>query len=577
MLDKKRIYISKNNEWNKYILKDYKSNRKLAIEEIKNGIILPARYYGKPAGSYEGGVCSADFKYIAGVERDSRTSKAFPRYYGMGKSYEVDGQEIVCSDENVIFGGGLIGHFGHFMLESLPGRLWYILEHPEDKRKVAFVMIIQQCEWFYQFFELLGIEKDRIIMINEPTQFANITVPEECVHSWYNFTDEYKEVYCKIVQKANELCDGKKIYPKIYLGHRKWNRGSECVGEENFEVFFEHIGYKVIEPQDYTVSEQIYMISNADEIVTTMGSLAHFELFAKDNAKFIMLTREYKSCIVAQCLVNQARGIDWYIVNANNNFLPANRTYGPVNMAFTDDFKEFCANELNINCDDILRDLPIKSFTDDYIKSWVEYYSIENNYKKICNMSVFDILNRMSYELLDKKLEKPQFEGKNDINKLRHDIGKMALNMCAVQNMIVEQNQMLRNIDSIVSYPICDIHVSNKGWIQNYNFSEIYAGHQIEAIRIENSKITIEVSVYSEKYGWMTSKDGCTIGTMGKGIPIQKIKMRCVSEEARIYYRVAANGKWQEWNCDGDESEVFEKIEGIQVYLMRKNNTGEKQ
>lgn len=355
-MDKKRIYISKDNEWEKYISKEYRSDRKLVVDQIYNGIILPPRYYGRPAGSYEGGVCDENFKYVAGVERECRSSKAFPRYYGMGKSYEVDKADIFYRDEHVIFGGGLIGHFGHFMLESLPGRLWYIIEHPEDKRKIAFVTIKQQYNWFYEFFNLLGIEKNRIIMIDRPTQFASVTVPEECIHSWYNYTDEYKKVYREVAKRANECCRDKKLaYSKIYLGHRKWGQGSDCIGESNFENFFENMGYKVIEPQDYTVAEQIYMVNNADEIVTTMGSLAHFALFAKPNAKFIMLTREYKSCIVAQCLVNQASETDWYIVNVNNNFLPANRTYGPVNMALTEDFKEFCRDELNIRNDFTIR------------------------------------------------------------------------------------------------------------------------------------------------------------------------------------------------------------------------------
>ena len=86
-------------------------------------------------------MCDEKFNYVAGVEREERTSKAFPRFFGMARSYLVDNSQIIHIDEDVIFGGGLIGHFGHFMLESISSRLWYVIEHPEDKRKIAFVSI----------------------------------------------------------------------------------------------------------------------------------------------------------------------------------------------------------------------------------------------------------------------------------------------------------------------------------------------------------------------------------------------------------------------------------------------------
>mgnify|MGYP004501243305 CR=1 FL=1 len=50
----KRLYISKENDWSKYIENDYKSSRRLSIDVVKNGIILPARYFGTPVGVMKG-------------------------------------------------------------------------------------------------------------------------------------------------------------------------------------------------------------------------------------------------------------------------------------------------------------------------------------------------------------------------------------------------------------------------------------------------------------------------------------------------------------------------------------------
>ena len=54
------------------------------------------------------------------------------------KSYSVERQDIVEPDEDVIFGGSLIGHFGQFMVDALP------------------------ISWFDDFFRLMGIDFARI-------------------------------------------------------------------------------------------------------------------------------------------------------------------------------------------------------------------------------------------------------------------------------------------------------------------------------------------------------------------------------------------------------------------------------
>lgn len=136
-----RIWISQSDKWKKCSEVDYFSNRELEVLELKDGIVLPAKYYGNPAGTYMGGVCNSKFEHIAGVERESKKSKGFPGYYGMANSYTVEDSELQKDEESVIFGGALIGHFGHFMLESISARLWYVISNPDDLRKIVFVSI----------------------------------------------------------------------------------------------------------------------------------------------------------------------------------------------------------------------------------------------------------------------------------------------------------------------------------------------------------------------------------------------------------------------------------------------------
>lgn len=335
-------------------------------------------------------------------------------------------------------------------------------------------------------------------------------------------------------------------------------------GEEKIEKFFESIGYKIIEPEEYSIAEQIYMVNNAQEIVTTMGSLAHFALVAKPKTRFVMLTREYKSCIVAQCLVNQASDVDWYIVDMNNNFLPANRAYGPVNMEFTLEFQSFCNEVLGVKID-----LPISKDIE-YIKKWVEYYSIEDNLKKINKLTVFDILNRMSVGILGKKLDKSKLKTWNEVENEKYQIGLERKNMrlALVKKKLAEVTESIKNLDDNLYFPICDIHVSGIGWILNYNFSTIYKGRKIEAIRIRPNE-NITYSVFSENYGWKNFSNDEYVGTVGKSIPIQMVKISCKGQDTSVTYRVASQGKWGDWCHDGEETEKYCFIEGIQIVISK--------
>ena len=128
----KRLYVQNVEGWKK-ILSDGKfSSRKLGVKVVDNGIILPARKH-EVKRSYTGGVCDKNFNFIAGYTR--KANGKLNHSVQLDSAYEVARDDIVQLDEDVIFGGVLNGHFGHFLTENCC-RLWYVLQHPELKLKV---------------------------------------------------------------------------------------------------------------------------------------------------------------------------------------------------------------------------------------------------------------------------------------------------------------------------------------------------------------------------------------------------------------------------------------------------------
>lgn len=140
MKDKKRIWISQKNEWQSLENTDFLNTQKLEIKEIKDGVILPPRQVDSARDFYAGGVCDKNGKFMAGFSRYSQKDKDFPGHGSINCAYEISESELDFKDEEVIFGGLIHGHFGHFLIDSM-GRFWYFLSNLNDTRKLAFITI----------------------------------------------------------------------------------------------------------------------------------------------------------------------------------------------------------------------------------------------------------------------------------------------------------------------------------------------------------------------------------------------------------------------------------------------------
>lgn len=443
-----------------------------------------------------------------------------------------------------------MGHFGHFILECISSRLWYVIENTEDQRKIIFITVLGEKNWFYDFFNLCGI-LDRVKIIHEPTQFKNITVPDESVHSWEEYTEKYPIVYKNISKNANIVCMGQEKYSKIYLSHSKWDAsGPKCVGEDLFEEFFNKQGYIVLHTEELPLSKQIYLINNANEIFTTLGSLSHFAMFCRPGIKFVELLREYNDALDAQILINQASDVDWYVIDTSNNYLFARREQGVLNMHFTNEFKNFWQWEYG---GEVQGDNVGKSEYDlQYIMEWTKYYSSKNTFEYIRNLSGFDFISRFSSELMGIELNPDDYK------------------MPDVQGEL----KALRNIAICLDI---SLHVSNIGNVNSYDSQYIFEGHRIEAIilrlptyfnRKDNDKLSY--SVYIKGGGWKSVREGEWAGTSGKNLPIQAIAIEYSDEIFCPIYRIYDGKSWSRWYREGMKTTLVNHMEAITVILIDK-------
>lgn len=605
---KQRLFVRNQAEWEKLCSQNYHSDRKLTVTTVKNAIILPPKILSTSA--YSGGVCDSNFQFLAGLLRNGKNNFTNPGFYGIGSSYKVDKERIHFSDDKVVFGGVLIGHFGHFILECM-NRLWWWVQNQDCNHKIVFISIFKRPTWFTDFFHLLGINTNQIIFVEQPTQFKEIVIPEESAHSWKEYTNEYLLPYKLLAQNASKSFANP--VSKIYLTRSAFhkNMANDCYNEKYFEHFYEERGYTIISPETLPICEQIALIANADEIVATLGSISHNILFAKPKAKFTILTRVEHQTLLPQCIINQAVGVDYCFVDVSMNYLfKGDRTTGVNLLGTTECWKSYVKNYLKETWDE-KNNTTIEVFWG-YLLEWLSYYSNPKNYPKISNWKILDMLNQMNYILLGHTLDKKQFptrdfdaeltqkekllqqerfylsQIKEEWTKTNQISKQMITTYLKIMDDILNVRQEVINYDQLhhiaiqkLNKPIItySTHISNIGWIQSVKSGEVSGtqgqNHKIEAIQIERIDFSenITYAAYIKDLGWTDWKSNKEFaGTVGKGLPIQsfKIKFPTPEENYRISYRAFhKESGWSSWHCDGEETNTFHypALEAIQIKI----------
>lgn len=391
MSAQKRLYVRDFAGWQSACQFPHRlSIRQLEIQEVPEGICLPPDNWNPQTGEFQGGICDREGEFVAGLMRGKPPQAGF---YGVSSAYPISEEELDYVDKEVIFGGILIGHFGHFILESL-GRLWYVLEQADSVKSIVFLTELEVCSWYWSFFDLLGISRERIILLQRPSRFRSVIVPEEAVHSWYNYTKEYLVPYQFIVRRAQKQMNNKSLGRKIFLSRRGLkNNQTKCINEEFFVNFFARQGFATVELEKMPLPEQVAIVANAEEIVAVMGSLTHWAMFCRPGTKFTMLTRTSDEVLIPQCLVNVASQVDWYIVDTAMSFFYANRSVGVCLIGPTVYWQEYARE----NYGQWLDDGSWKQVYHEYLREWTDYILQSQNWelvKGLDALAMFTYINK---------------------------------------------------------------------------------------------------------------------------------------------------------------------------------------
>jgi len=379
---------------------------------------LPLRRTGIHSNDdiYEGGVCDKDFNFIAGHKRENSEK---PINMECVRSYIVDENKLDKIDEEVIYGGVAFIHFGHFLVETM-NRLWWIVRNEVYNLKVVFLKDKDFNSDFLRLLELVGIRKENIVFLEKPTKYSKVYVPDQSLCYLNFFHKEYSCPYQSIIDNVIPNKD-----KKIYLSRTKFIK-KDTINEQYFENFYRNLGYTIVYPEQLDIEKQVSIISGADEIVSTMGTISHLALFAKKGTKIVTLLRARNYFNKTQAIVNQSKELNYTFVDVTCNFLPhrysANCYYIGPNITWIDFVTIEYGIELDINLIDYLNS--DNSHMGDYFEQWLKVFKNKRQIKKIQADNSIGILNNLEVVFADKPTNfKPTSEklAEDLIEKPRHD------------------------------------------------------------------------------------------------------------------------------------------------------------
>ena len=310
--------------------KPFECRKDLQVFHYENATILPLKRFSEDNVMFgRGGVLDSNGKYIEISAIEARVQGAY-------RVEDVDKQ-----DKKVVYCGYLVNQWGHFLVEGV-ARLWYYLKSDDTIDK--YVFFIDENETrdikgnYKEFLELLGVW-DKTEIINKPTQYREVVIPELSRKRRIYYSQEYNDTFEAVAKNISINPQWSKA-DKVFMTRSGLAKARKFeFGLEMLDSFFENNGYKIISPEKTPLSELIYYIRNANDCASIAGSASHNMLFAKANQKFIIMEK-ISINDDDQPDINRLKDFDSVNIDSEIAVYPTNFT-GPCIFAYDGLFKKY--------------------------------------------------------------------------------------------------------------------------------------------------------------------------------------------------------------------------------------------
>lgn len=271
--------------WIEHRTHSHQKMEQLRVEKEKNALCLPDKDMFHEA--FMGGVYSKE---------NVPLKLAFQRG-GLKKSKELieksDLNNIVQLKGEYVYLGQYRRHYGSFLIDSI-SRLWVAIENPQ---KYRYIFLATQPELgiglhqsAIEFLKLFGITENQIVMVSEPTRVESLIIPEMSYVPLSHWHKEYLDIIHKVVDNVQKPITH--MPEKVYFSRSKFSSQLKSdFGEEIIVELFKSNGYKIIYPEEHTLSEQINYVNQCKVFASIGGSCAHNIIFSETAPQMILFNR----------------------------------------------------------------------------------------------------------------------------------------------------------------------------------------------------------------------------------------------------------------------------------------------
>ena len=301
-----------------------------AIWQGRSATILPLRRdpgFGLLFG--KGGVVDEKGEYVPLSAIPGRVEGSYPA------------ETAEYRDEKVVYCGYLVNHWGHFLIEAVT-RLWYFLEN--DSTIDKYVFFVDENEEreikgnYRLFLELLKIW-DKLEIINKPTRYRAVLVPELGIHMRKAYTPKLLRVFDTVADNVVPQPDWD-TPEKIYFSRSQFKKGQPFeFGFDSLDDFYAKNGYTILYPEKVPLDRMIHYIRNAKVVASLSGSLPHNMLFAR-NGQTVEIVERLVISDDNQTDVNRMRDLNVVYIDANIPIYTIDFV-GPFIMGYTPEMERF--------------------------------------------------------------------------------------------------------------------------------------------------------------------------------------------------------------------------------------------
>lgn len=305
------------------------------LELLSNAVVVPQRHVHRnkagiliqDSAAYrsDGRLCALSLHAAAHLQHDNIPSPCI----------EIGNFEHRAG--NHLYGGVLIGHFGHFLLESL-SRLWALGEYDGEIETVVFVrgwgfVDGSMPRFVEETLALLGSPRITIVDVN-PASFHRLIVPSQLLGC---HLVAGHETFHRFVHRLSRIRTEPSTLPgdggDVYVSRSRFgdSGGGGILCEHVIEENLRNYGYEVIYPEQLTVAQQLDVYNRCGKLVFAKGSALHlFALVAREDQDVLVINRKddedqflvhqircFGSCRVKQCNFVRERV---YRASSDNHF-----------------------------------------------------------------------------------------------------------------------------------------------------------------------------------------------------------------------------------------------------------------